>query len=62
MKMKMKMKNRSHRYGISRPRSRHGYKYGKYKKCLTMIMFICIKKKLSSTEAELKKSVYFDRW
>ena len=27
MKMKMKIKNRSHRYGINRPRSRHGHKY-----------------------------------
>ena len=31
MKMKMKMKNRSHRYDISKPRSRHGHKCGKYK-------------------------------
>ena len=30
--MKMKMKNRSHRYGINRPRSKHGHKYNKYKK------------------------------
>ena len=29
--MKMKMKNRSYRYGISRPRSRQGHKYSKYK-------------------------------
>ena len=38
MKMKMKMKNRSHRYGINRTRSRHGNKYSKYKKCLSMMM------------------------
>ena len=31
MKMKMKMKNRSHRYYISRPRSRQGHNYSKYK-------------------------------
>ena len=31
MKIKIKMKNRSHRYDISRPRSRQGQNYGKYK-------------------------------
>ena len=38
MKMKMKMKNISHRYDINRPRSRHGHKYSKYKKCLSIMM------------------------
>ena len=32
MKMKIKMNNRSHRYNISRPRSRHEHKYTEYKK------------------------------
>ena len=41
--MKMKMKNRSHRYDINRLRSRDGHKYIKYKKCLSMMMFICVK-------------------
>ena len=36
--MEMKMKNRSHRYEINRPRSRHGHKYSKYKKCLCKMM------------------------
>ena len=27
MKINMKMKNRSRRYGISKPRPRHGHKY-----------------------------------
>ena len=31
MKIKIKMKNRSHRYDISRPRSRQGQNYSKYK-------------------------------
>ena len=31
MRMKMKIKNRSHRYDISRPRSRQGHSYSKYK-------------------------------
>ena len=42
-------KNRSHRCDMNRPRSRHGYKYSKYKKCLSMMMLICIKQPLSST-------------
>ena len=32
----MKIKNRSHRFDINRPRSKHGYKCIKYKKCLSM--------------------------
>ena len=39
MKMKMKMKNESHRYGINRPKPR----YSKYKKCVNMMLLICIK-------------------
>ena len=31
MKTKMKMKNRSHRYDISRPRSKQGNNHNKYK-------------------------------
>ena len=30
MKTRLKLKNRSHRYGIKRPRPRHGHKYSKY--------------------------------
>ena len=40
--MKMKIKKRSHRYDINRPRSRHGQKYSKYKKSLSMMVLICI--------------------
>ena len=61
MKMNMKMKNRSHRYNINRPVSRHGHKYIKYKKRLSMMMLTCVRQRLSNilsnTEAELKKSV-----
>ena len=31
------MKNRSHRYD-NRPRPRHGYKYTKYKMCLSIMV------------------------
>ena len=48
MKMKMKMQNRSHRFDIKRPRSRHWHKYSKHKKCLSMLLFICIKQHLSN--------------
>ena len=37
--LKMKMKNRLHRYNISRPMSRHGHKYSKYKKGYSIKMF-----------------------
>ena len=40
--MKMKMRNRSHRYDIKSPRSRHGHKYRKYKKCLIIVVLTCI--------------------
>ena len=48
MKMKMKMKNRSHRYDINRPSSSHRHKYSKYKKCLRVMMRICIKQHLTN--------------
>ena len=42
MKMRMKMINRSHSYNIKRTRSRPGYKYTKYRMCLSMVMFMCL--------------------
>ena len=48
MKLKMKMKNRSHRYDIKRLRPRHGHKYSKYKKYLSMMMLLCIKQYLTN--------------
>ena len=43
MKRKTKMKNRSHKYDINRTWSRLYHKYSRYKKCLSFMMFICIK-------------------
>ena len=40
---------RSHRYDINRPRLRHRLKHSKCKKCLRMMMLICIKQHLSNT-------------
>ena len=57
MKMKMKMKYRSHRYGINRPRYRRGHKYSKYKKCLTMMMLICIRQHLSNIWSSIPEKV-----
>ena len=54
MKMKMKMKNGSHRYDTNRPRSRHGHKYSKYKKSLTIMMLTCIKQHLRNMKPFLK--------
>ena len=44
----MKMKNESYRYDVNRSWSRHGYKYTKYKKCLSIMMLICTKQQLSN--------------
>ena len=66
--MWLKMKYRSQIYNINRYRTRHGYKYTKYKMYLTVMKRISIKqhltnirssimKKFSNTESELKKSV-----
>ena len=48
MKTRLKLKNRSHRYGIKRPRPRHGHKYSKYNMCLSIMMVIRIKQHLSN--------------
>ena len=40
---------RLHRYDINRSGLRHGHKYSKFKKCLGMMMLICIKQHLSNT-------------
>ena len=45
--MKMKMDSRSQKNNIGSPRSRHGHKSTKYKKCLSMMMLTCIKQHLS---------------
>ena len=57
IKMKMKMKNRSPRYDINRSRSRHGHKYSKYKKCLSVMMLICIKQHLSNIWNSIHENV-----
>ena len=44
----MRMKNRSHRYDINRPEPRHGHKYGKYSKCLSIMKLTVTKKNLSN--------------
>ena len=36
MKMRLKTKNRSHKYNINRLRPRHGHKYTKYIKCVSL--------------------------
>ena len=53
----MKMKNRSHRYDINKPRSRHEDKYTEYKKCLSMMMLICIKQYLSNIWSSIHDKV-----
>ena len=43
MKMRRGLKNRSHRKDVNRSRPRKGHKHSKYKKYLSMTMFVCIK-------------------
>ena len=38
----------SYRYNINRPKSKNEHKYSKYKKCLRMIMLICITQHLNN--------------
>ena len=44
MKMKIKIKNRSYRHDINR----HGHKYSRYKKVLSVMMLLSIKQDLSN--------------
>ena len=53
----MKLKNRSCRYDIYRPKSSYEHKYSKYKKCLTMIMLICIKQHLNNIGSSAHEKV-----
>ena len=56
----MKMKNISHGYDINRPRCRCGYKYSKYKKCLSMMMLMGIKKHLGNVWSSIHEKVKQD--
>ena len=53
----MKIKDRSHRYDINRHRSRHGHKYSKYKKYLSLTMLICIRQHLSNIWSSIHEKV-----
>ena len=53
--MKMKIKKRSHRSDINRPR--HGHKYSRYKKCLTMMILICVKQHVSNIWSSIYENV-----
>ena len=58
--MRLEIKNRLHRYYVNRPKPRHGYKQTKCKMCISLMMVIFqaqFMRKLSNSEAELKKSV-----
>ena len=57
MKMMPKMKNVSHRYNVSRTRSRHGQKYTKYKMSLSTMMVMCNKQGLSNIWSSIHEKV-----
>ena len=70
MKMKMKVKNRSHIFVINKPWSRREHKISKYKSAsLSWCLYVAknteatfkAQKKLSNTEAELKKSLAYKK-
>ena len=44
-------------YGINRHRPRHGHKYTKYKKCISMMMFIYVKQHLSNIWSSVHEKV-----
>ena len=54
--MRLKMENRSQRSDINRARTRHGYKYTKYKICLG-IMVRCNKQHLSKILGSIHEKV-----
>ena len=56
MKIKMKMKKMPHRHEINSPKARHEHKYSKCKKCLSMMMLICIKKPKQHLKLKPRKS------
>ena len=53
----MKITHRSHRYNLNRPLPRHGHKYTKYTKCLSMMMLTCIKQQLSNIWSSIPDNV-----
>ena len=57
MKMKMEVNISSHVYDINRPRSWHGHKYSKWKKCLSIMMLVCIKEHLSNIWSSVHEKV-----
>ena len=53
----MKMKYTSYKHDINRHRPRHEHKYRKYKKCISMMMLICIKQHLSNILSSVYENV-----
>ena len=56
--VKVKKKSRSHKCDINRPMSRYGLTYtNKHKKCLSMMMLICIKEHPTNTWGSIYENV-----
>lgn len=51
------MKYRSPRYDINKPRHKDGYKYAKYKMCISMTMIVCTKQQLSNIRISIHEKV-----
>ena len=55
--MTIKMRLRSYRYGINRPRPKHGHKFTKDKMCLSIMMIIYIKQYLNNISSSIYEKV-----
>ena len=51
------MKNRLHRYDVNKHRPRHGYRYTKYKMCLSIMMVIYITQHLRNIWGSVHEKV-----
>ena len=57
IKMELKIKNRSQRYDINICKPRHGPKESKFRKCLSIMMFICIKQHISYISSSIHEKL-----
>ena len=57
MKIILKLNDRSHRYDTNRSRTGHGHKRIKYKICLSIMMVMCIKQRLSNIWSSIHGNV-----
>ena len=57
LKIRLNITTKLQRYDINWPRLRNGHTYIKYKKCLAMMMLICIKQHLSNIWSSIHEKI-----